>query len=107
MPPVPPLTNRCSKVLNEGQPEGDASSGVLPPPICSTFLPHLASSPAPYPSNSTLPQTPRSPSSNFPPFTMDVDLDPQTYLTQALSNPHLPQELKPFYEAFQRFYDNK
>jgi 26S proteasome regulatory subunit N9 len=38
---------------------------------------------------------------------MDVDSDPSTYLAQALTNPNLPQELKPFYEAFERFYSHK
>ncbi|KAK4704781.1 26S proteasome regulatory subunit N9, partial [Phenoliferia sp. Uapishka_3] len=38
---------------------------------------------------------------------MDVDRDPVTYLATALSSPGLPSELKPFYEAFSRFYDNK
>ncbi|ORY57988.1 hypothetical protein BCR35DRAFT_309515 [Leucosporidium creatinivorum] len=38
---------------------------------------------------------------------MDVDSDPSTYLAQALSNPNLPQELQPFYEAFERFYSHK
>jgi 26S proteasome regulatory subunit N9 len=33
--------------------------------------------------------------------------DPTTYLTQALTHPQLPEELKPYYEAFQRFYDGK
>ncbi|KAK4051391.1 hypothetical protein OIV83_002875 [Microbotryomycetes sp. JL201] len=39
--------------------------------------------------------------------TMDVDSDPQTYLAQALSSNSLPAELKPYYEAFQRFYSHK
>ncbi|GAA5860925.1 hypothetical protein JCM8547_003890 [Rhodosporidiobolus lusitaniae] len=39
---------------------------------------------------------------------MQVDRpDPETYLAQALSSPQLPQELRPFYEAFQRFYQNR
>ncbi|KAL8278243.1 hypothetical protein RQP46_009416 [Phenoliferia psychrophenolica] len=38
---------------------------------------------------------------------MDVDRDPATYLAQALTTPGLPAELKPFYEAFSRFYENK
>ncbi|GAA5915253.1 hypothetical protein JCM6882_003384 [Rhodosporidiobolus microsporus] len=39
---------------------------------------------------------------------MQVDRpDPETYLTQALTSPQLPQELRPFYEAFQRFYVNR
>ncbi|GAA5866077.1 hypothetical protein JCM3774_000018 [Rhodotorula dairenensis] len=33
--------------------------------------------------------------------------DPETYLAQALTSPHLPAELKPFYEAFDRFYRNR
>lgn len=33
--------------------------------------------------------------------------DPETYLAQALTSPHLPSELKPFYEAFDRFYRNR
>ncbi|GAA6024041.1 hypothetical protein JCM10207_004499 [Rhodosporidiobolus poonsookiae] len=39
---------------------------------------------------------------------MDVDRpDPQTYLAQALTSPQLPADLKPFFEALQRFYDNR
>ncbi|GAA6044386.1 hypothetical protein JCM8097_002080, partial [Rhodosporidiobolus ruineniae] len=39
---------------------------------------------------------------------MEVDRpDPETYLTQALTSPQLPQELKPFYQAFQRFHANR
>ncbi|GAA5840507.1 hypothetical protein JCM11251_007606 [Rhodosporidiobolus azoricus] len=39
---------------------------------------------------------------------MQVDRpDPETYLTQALTSPQLPQELRPFYEAFQRFHANR
>lgn len=38
---------------------------------------------------------------------MDVDSDPATYLTQVLTSSNLPQELKPYYEAFQRFYTHK
>lgn len=39
---------------------------------------------------------------------MQVDRpDPQTYLAQALTSPQLPEELKPFYQAFERFYSNK
>jgi hypothetical protein len=41
------------------------------------------------------------------PLKMEVDLDPSTYLAQAMTNPHLPQELKPFYEAFERFYNHR
>ncbi|POY72842.1 hypothetical protein BMF94_4097 [Rhodotorula taiwanensis] len=33
--------------------------------------------------------------------------DPETYLAQALTSPHLPSELKPFYEAFDRFWRNR
>ncbi|GAA5987510.1 hypothetical protein JCM5350_003109 [Sporobolomyces pararoseus] len=39
---------------------------------------------------------------------MQVDRpEPQVYLAQALSSPQLPQELKPFYQAFERFYSNR
>lgn len=39
---------------------------------------------------------------------MQVDrADPQTYLAQALTSPQLPDELKPFYHAFERFYANR
>lgn len=38
---------------------------------------------------------------------MEVDLDPQTYLAKSLTNPSLPTELKPFYEAFDKFYQHK
>ena len=39
---------------------------------------------------------------------MQVDRpDPQTYLAQALTSPQLPEELKPFYQAFERFHTNK
>ncbi|KAM0789232.1 hypothetical protein ACM66B_000075 [Microbotryomycetes sp. NB124-2] len=38
---------------------------------------------------------------------MDVDSDPATYLAQALSSNNLPSELKPYYEAFHRFYSHK
>ncbi|GAA5931010.1 PCI domain-containing protein [Sporobolomyces koalae] len=39
---------------------------------------------------------------------MQVDRpEPQVYLSQALSSPQLPQELKPFYQAFERFYSNR
>ncbi|SCZ89428.1 BZ3500_MvSof-1268-A1-R1_Chr9g10407 [Microbotryum saponariae] len=39
---------------------------------------------------------------------MDVDQsDASVYLTRQLSSPSLPHELKPFYEAFERFYNNK
>ncbi|BGO95186.1 hypothetical protein NBRC10512_000969 [Rhodotorula toruloides] len=33
--------------------------------------------------------------------------DPQMYLTQALTSPQLPDELKPFYQAFERFWSNR
>lgn len=33
--------------------------------------------------------------------------DPETYLAQALTSPHLPKELRPFYEAFDRFWRNR
>ncbi|BGP19739.1 hypothetical protein JCM10213_004387 [Rhodosporidiobolus nylandii] len=41
---------------------------------------------------------------------MQVDqktADPEAYLAQALSSPQLPGELRPFYEAFSRFYSNR
>lgn len=38
---------------------------------------------------------------------MDVDLSPSEYLTQSLTNPSLPQELKPYYTTFQRLYDGR
>ncbi|SGY14197.1 BQ5605_C010g06097 [Microbotryum silenes-dioicae] len=39
---------------------------------------------------------------------MDVDQsDASVYLTRQLSSPSLPHELKPFYQAFERFYNNK
>ncbi|GAA5900747.1 hypothetical protein JCM8208_004601 [Rhodotorula glutinis] len=39
---------------------------------------------------------------------MQVDRpEPQVYLAQALSSPQLPEELKPFYQAFERFHTNK
>ncbi|GAA5838152.1 hypothetical protein JCM3766R1_001841 [Sporobolomyces carnicolor] len=39
---------------------------------------------------------------------MQVDRpEPQVYLAQALSSPQLPQDLKPFYQAFERFYSNR
>ncbi|GAA5903074.1 proteasome regulatory particle lid subunit RPN9 [Sporobolomyces salmoneus] len=39
---------------------------------------------------------------------MELDRpEPQVYLAQALSSPQLPQELKPFYQAFERFYSNR
>ncbi|KAK4057286.1 DNA topoisomerase 1 [Microbotryomycetes sp. JL221] len=40
-------------------------------------------------------------------YEMDVDSDPETYLTQALTSNDLSPELKPYYEAFHRFYINK
>ncbi|BGP35035.1 26S proteasome regulatory subunit [Rhodotorula toruloides] len=33
--------------------------------------------------------------------------DPQTYLGQALTSPQLPDEFKPFYQAFERFWSNR
>ncbi|BGP03135.1 26S proteasome regulatory subunit [Rhodotorula toruloides] len=33
--------------------------------------------------------------------------DPQTYIAQALTSPQLPDELKPFYQAFERFWSNR
>ncbi|GAA5962949.1 hypothetical protein JCM21900_005354 [Sporobolomyces salmonicolor] len=39
---------------------------------------------------------------------MQVDRpDPQVYLAQALTSAQLPEELKPFYEAFERFYSHR
>ncbi|SCV69735.1 BQ2448_1129 [Microbotryum intermedium] len=39
---------------------------------------------------------------------MDVDQsDASVYLARQLSSPSLPRELKPFYQAFDRFYNNK
>ncbi|BGP27334.1 26S proteasome regulatory subunit [Rhodotorula toruloides] len=33
--------------------------------------------------------------------------DPQTYIAQALTSPQLPDEFKPFYQAFERFWSNR
>ncbi|GAA5940355.1 hypothetical protein JCM1841_003918 [Sporobolomyces salmonicolor] len=39
---------------------------------------------------------------------MQVDRpDPQVYLAQALTSAQLPEELKPFYQAFERFYSHR
>lgn len=38
---------------------------------------------------------------------MDLDLDASTYPVKALTNPHLPPALKPYYEAFSRLYEHR
>lgn len=34
-------------------------------------------------------------------------IEPENYLIQILSNPNLPIELKPYFDAFSKFYQNK
>ncbi len=38
---------------------------------------------------------------------MEVDASPSEFLTQQLTNPSLPQELKPYYTSFQRLCDGR
>ncbi|KAI5478256.1 hypothetical protein MNV49_005321 [Pseudohyphozyma bogoriensis] len=38
---------------------------------------------------------------------MQVDLDPAAYLAKAITSPHLPESLKPYYDQFSRLYEHR